>query len=310
MTSDLTRYHTPIDRTDLNTSHALMLDLAGTGQRILELGCATGHLTEHLVEDGHTVVGLDIDPLATESAGRFAERVHIVDLDIVDASSVESERFDVILAGDVLEHLRDPSHALRDLVTLLKPGGRVVVSIPNVSFIDVRLMLLEGRWTYQDLGLLDRTHLRWFTREGLRDLLASAGLTATDVRRVVNGIGGAGLDIHPELHSRSVLEQIEADPEAHTFQFVVEAVRTAELDDPVDPLAPTPIEWPRPDDALLTTIEQQQATIDELRQGVDAQREAIDSLQAEVDAWRRSKLVRLTAPVRAVAGRARRALGS
>src|SRR5690606_24680712 len=131
----------------------------------------------------------------------------------------------VIVFGDVLEHLRDPSATLTAGCRLLAPDGHVVVSIPNASHADVRLMLLEGRWQYQEHGLLDATHLRFFTREGLRELLADSGLVATAVERVTCPVFGTNLPVTPELYGDAVHRFVQADPEALTFQFVVTARR-------------------------------------------------------------------------------------
>ncbi len=209
-----------------NNAHAFLINMVGTGQRVLEVGCSAGHVTEQLVSRGNRVVGVEVDVEAAESARQVADRVWVHDLDSSPLSAVETETFDVIALGDVLEHFRDPAATLRDLVTMLEPDGRLVISVPHVGFIDVRLMLLQGRWVYEEVGLLDRTHLRWFTRESLRELLADAGFTAARVERVSFHTGFAGLPIDTVAAGPDVIRFIEADPEAHTFQFVVEAVRS------------------------------------------------------------------------------------
>ncbi|MEZ5296178.1 MAG: class I SAM-dependent methyltransferase [Ilumatobacteraceae bacterium] len=176
-------YHVSVDPDADNNPHSIALRMVGAGHHVLEVGCWSGHVTEHLVAAGNTVVGVEIDVDAAALNG-FADRVHVVDLDIVRLSGIESDRFDVIVLGDVLEHLRDPAATLADLVGMLTDDGVLVVSIPNVAHIDVRLHLLSGHWDYQPAGLLDRTHLRWFTRATLRDLLAGVGFVATDLEPV------------------------------------------------------------------------------------------------------------------------------
>lgn len=221
------RYRSPVDPEAANNPHAIALRMIGSGQRVLEVGCSVGHVTEHLVDRGNDVVGIELDPEAADQARAFASRVHVLDLDHTPATSVETGPFDVVLLGDVIEHLRNPVPPLIDLGSLLAPGGRLVISVPNVAHIDVRLMLLQGRWQYQPIGLLDATHLRWFTKASLRSTLAEAGFVATKVERVVMGLGVSGLPISPEIAGPDVIRFIEADPEAYTWQFVVEARRTA-----------------------------------------------------------------------------------
>ncbi len=285
-------YTVEVDPNAENNPHSHALRIVGAGHRVLEVGCSTGYVTEHLVAAGNTVVGVEIDPEAALLAERFAERVHVADLDLVPVSSVEHERFDVIVLGDVLEHLRDPDAALRDLLTLLDPDGRVVISIPNVAHADLRLLLLEGRWTYQDTGLLDRTHLRFFTRESLREFLAAHGLTATRLERVIINPFTSGLPVDATAHGSDVLDWIDADPESRTFQFVVEARPGTGH---TDALAATPVA----DRPLLRHRADAETSS---RRAAELEQENA-ALRAEVDAWRNAKVVRLTQPLRSVYAR-------
>ena len=286
-------YRAPVDPDATNNPHSIALRLVGGDQRVLEVGCWTGHVTEHLVAAGNHVVGVELDASAAEEARRHAERVHVLDLDTTSLSAIEHERFDVILLGDVLEHLRDPQAVLTDLVTMLDAGGRLVISVPNVSHVDVRLHLLEGRWDYQPDGLLDRTHLRWFTRAGLRALLDGVGFAATRHDPVVQGLGASLLPVTPGLHGDDVIRFIEADPDAHVYQFVVEARRRSELGaDHEDALAPIAIE--RPD--LLAERDARDARL----RAVEHER---DALRAELVAWRDSRLVRFSRPLRTIRSR-------
>jgi SAM-dependent methyltransferase len=88
---------------------------------------------------------------------------------------LEPGSFDVVLGGDVIEHLRDPAATLARLRPLLRPGGRVVLSTPNVANWAIRLSLLSGRWRYTDRGILDRSHTHLFTRATLAETLERAG---------------------------------------------------------------------------------------------------------------------------------------
>jgi 2-polyprenyl-3-methyl-5-hydroxy-6-metoxy-1,4-benzoquinol methylase len=292
------QYTVEVDPSAENNPHSHALRIVGSGHHVLEVGCSTGYVTEHLVAAGNTVVGVEIDPEAAQLAERFAARVHVADLDLVRVSSIEHDRFDVIVLGDVLEHLRDPDTTLRDLVTLLAPGGRVVISLPNVAHADMRLLLLEGRWTYQDTGLLDRTHLRFFTRESLREFLASNGLTATRVERVIINPFTSGLPVSATAHGADVLDWVDADPESRTFQFVVEAQPGAGHTDAFDG-APA-VDRPRLE---------HRAEAESLRQRTADLEQENAALRSEVEAWRNARIVRLTQPLRRVYGRVRRLSG-
>jgi O-antigen biosynthesis protein len=151
--------------------------------------------------------------------------VIVADLDHADLRQlVENQQFDVIVFGDVLEHLRDPLPALRQARTLLAPGGYVVISIPNVAHGDVRMSLLLGRFPYRNLGLLDNTHLRFFTRANLRELLDDAGFAAIEVRTTSAPLFGTELGVREDEIEPAVVQLISADPDALVYQFVLTAV--------------------------------------------------------------------------------------
>jgi SAM-dependent methyltransferase len=101
--------------------------------------------------------------------------------DLESAPPLLHDPFEAIIYGDVLEHLSDPTAVLRALDQFLAPGGAVIVSVPNVAHLWVRLSLLVGRFDYADRGILDRTHLRFFTRRTLLELLRSAGLRVDEL---------------------------------------------------------------------------------------------------------------------------------
>lgn len=287
-------YDVAVDPAAENNPHSAQLRLVGRGHRVLEVGCWSGYVTEHLVAAGNTVVGVELDAEAAEHARRFAERVHVADVDVTPLSRLDRGPFDVVLFGDVLEHLRDPLGTLVDAATLLGPGGRFVISVPHVAHIDARMMLLQGNWEYQDDGLLDRTHLRWFTRASLRRMLADAGFVATSIERVRTPFGSSTLPFVRDAVPHALLAYAAADDEVYTLQFVVEARRRDDTDLPDVLDAGRPRAWPPLD-----------GTAELARRVGELERER-DALQAEVDAWRNSTLARVAAPLRRVYARARR----
>lgn len=155
-------------------AHAKLLDAVGTGKRVLDVGCSSGYLAEPLAARGNTIVGLELDAGAAREAERFCEQVLVGDVETMELPFAPVS-FDVVLCGDVVEHLRDPVAALARLRPLLRPDGRLVVSTPNVANWAIRLSLLGGRWRYTDRGILDRSHTHLFTRATLRDALETAG---------------------------------------------------------------------------------------------------------------------------------------
>jgi 2-polyprenyl-3-methyl-5-hydroxy-6-metoxy-1,4-benzoquinol methylase len=157
------RYEAAVDPAATNSAHAFMAQMVGGNKRVLELGAASGHMTRALCAQGCTVTAVEYDPEAARDLKGHAAEVIVGDLNSATVLDQLRPEFDVVLAGDVLEHLLDPQAVLDRVTRLLTPGGRVVVSLPHVGHVDVRLALLQGRWDYHPSGLLDATHIRFFT---------------------------------------------------------------------------------------------------------------------------------------------------
>jgi 2-polyprenyl-3-methyl-5-hydroxy-6-metoxy-1,4-benzoquinol methylase len=159
------------------SSHYYAARLAGSNQRLLDVGCGEGFFAEHLGNNGHEITG--IDALETPIHAAAMREYFQADLQIglgPVASKIRDREFDKVLILDVLEHLNQPDRLLRDVLPLLRPsGGSVIVSVPNVANIFVRLNLLFGRFDYADRGIMDRTHVRFYTRKTARQLLESNG---------------------------------------------------------------------------------------------------------------------------------------
>ncbi len=218
-------YDLTVDPDAENNTHAFALEMIGHNKTVLEVGCATGYFTKALAEQGCKVVGMELDPDAAKVAEAWADRVVVGNVDDTEVwDLVDDESFDVITFGDVLEHLRDPLAVLRMAVRKLKPSGFVVTSLPNVAHGDVRLSLLHGTFRYQEIGLLDRTHIRFFTLQTTRELLREAGLVVVDTRHVFMPLFQTELGLSREDYSEAVLDEIRADPESETYQFVMQSV--------------------------------------------------------------------------------------
>lgn len=291
----MSQYDTTLDPSVSNTSHWQLLDLVGGSKRVLDIGCSTGYLGEALVAAGCSVSGIEFDAAAAEKARAHLDRVVEADLERLDfADHFEDGEFDVLVLGDVLEHLTQPVAVLRSALRLLAPGGSVVISVPNVTHGSVRLALLQGRWRYTDTGLLDRTHIRFFTRQSLHTLLAEAGLVAVDVRGTTADPLGVEVEVDPHGLPDGVVDWVRQQPDALVYQFVLRAVR----------------------DDSSGAVEAARREREELRQRVavaEGQAARLESelerARADVEALRSTRSMRLLRAPRAVYGRLRSTLG-
>lgn len=165
----------------------LFVELASQGKRILELGCADGFISRHLAERGCRVTGVELDPEAAERASQWCENVVQHDLNDLAWLQQVGNNYDMVLCGDVLEHLVSPETVLWQIHRLLAPGGRVIICLPNVAHIRVRLMLLSGKFEYESAGIMDVTHLRFYTVKTARELIEGCGYRVLAYYPLVGG---------------------------------------------------------------------------------------------------------------------------
>jgi len=144
------------------------------GSLALDVGCGTGILGAELKKRDCTVYGIEYSKGSASLARTKLEKVIIADLE--QEPPRLDERFDVVIFADVLEHLRDPEQVLKRYLRFSKPNGTVVVSLPNIANWTMRMKLLFGSFNYKETGILDRTHLHFYTLTTARKLMEGAGL--------------------------------------------------------------------------------------------------------------------------------------
>ncbi|MDF5719224.1 MAG: methyltransferase domain-containing protein [Rhizonema sp. PD37] len=215
------------DDLDDNNSLKKMLRLVGNNKRVIDFGCAVGDFAQMLTAKGCQVTGVEVNPQAAKVAEQYCEQVLVVDLDFVSLTEIlPKQAFDVVVFGDVLEHLRDPWKLLEETRQLLKPEGYVVASIPNIAHGAIRLALLQGRFEYMTQGILDNTHLRFFTRKTVEELFARSGYFVNQMERTkipVLSMSNLIPNIRKESFDLRILQEIEQDEDADTLQFIVRA---------------------------------------------------------------------------------------
>lgn len=200
-------------------------------QDVLEIGCASGIQTKHLKEHFDCrITGLEIDPLAAEDARPYCESVIVGSIEELDLHAVLGERlYDAVTFVDVLEHLRDPVSALKKVRPFIKQDGCLIASIPNIAHAVICLELAHGRFDYQNYGLLDNTHIRFFTRKNVEKVFEDAGYQIDVWERVVKYPQDTEFRfVCGSAREQAFLDWIcEQNSEAHTYQFIVKASPSA-----------------------------------------------------------------------------------
>ena len=192
------------------STHAVQFQLIPEEAKVLDVGCHTGILGAALKErKSCEVIGIDNDERAMAVAGERLDGVRFVDLeeegwsDKLIAYGVRD--FDIVLFGDVIEHTREPMQILAEARALLKSNGKVIVSLPNVANLRVRLGLLFGKFDYEDSGILDKSHLRFFTLKSARELAVNAGYRIVEERYSGYSLPKWLIDLMPALFAVNII---------------------------------------------------------------------------------------------------------
>ncbi|NJM18019.1 MAG: methyltransferase domain-containing protein [Richelia sp. RM2_1_2] len=214
---------------DENSSLKKMLRLIGENKRVIDFGCATGYFARLLGNRGCEVIGVEVNSKAAKIAEQYCKQVIVADLDFVSlndilSGSILEEKFDIAVFGDILEHLRNPWKVLEETRNILNHQGYIIASIPNIAHGAIRLALLQGKFEYQPLGILDNTHLRFFTRKTVEQLFEDSGYIIDVIERTKLPIY-SNSDLIPGVEKthfdKNVTQEIEQDEDADTLQFVV-----------------------------------------------------------------------------------------
>lgn len=203
-----------------------MLGLIKSGSRVLELGCAAGSMTRILqAQHGCSIDAFEIDPIAAEHARPYCERLFVENLETVqwEAPFLDSQTYDHVLVADVLEHLRDPGRVLQGVRRLLRPGGTIIVSTPNIAFAGVQAALRAGWFPYAPTGLLDEGHVHFFTRFELEALMLGSGSVPVKRHAVHWGPGDSEFGAYWLQLSSEEQQQLLAPIDATVYQWVISA---------------------------------------------------------------------------------------
>ncbi|AOY75534.1 glycosyltransferase [Clostridium formicaceticum] len=223
------KYNYKIDM-ESDTTAAKVAKLVGYNKHVLDIGCATGYMAEVLEKHFNCdVVGIEIDQEAAKVAAKFCKKVIVGNIEELNLSKeLDKCQFDVIIFSDVLEHLKNPWEVLSQIKGFLKRDGYIVASIPNITHSSVVLELLKGKFNYKERGLLDNTHLRFFTKESITDLFESIGyyIESIDRKRILPE--DTEFNIELKEFPGEIIEYLKNNEEYTTYQFIIKAYKATE----------------------------------------------------------------------------------
>ncbi|MBW3569322.1 class I SAM-dependent methyltransferase [Candidatus Parcubacteria bacterium] len=172
---------------DTNNSWTKTFDMIPPGSSVMDIGCSSGVFGEALIKQKKcTVDGIEIDDDDIKEARKKLRKVYKINVE-TDSLDVD-DKYDVVFMGDVIEHLARPIEALKKIRSLLKPDGVLIFSMPNITHMSVRLMILKGNIEYGRTGLLDETHLHFYNKEEVYRVLNAAGYKITKFDYVVRDV--------------------------------------------------------------------------------------------------------------------------
>lgn len=208
---------------DVNTPWYKVFKLIPEKKTVLDIGCSSGNFGIELISKKNCIVdGVEIDPNDFELAKKKLRDVYSFNIE-AGAPDEIAKRYDIVYYGDVIEHLINPVKALANTKKLLKSGGKVVFSIPNMAHISVRLMLLKGNFEYGNTGLLDNTHLHYYTREEIERVFNEAGYTLETLDWVKRDIPASIIDEKLQelgLKAEKSFYEMSQSQDAAAYQFI------------------------------------------------------------------------------------------
>lgn len=221
---------------DCGTDMPPLLRWIEPGSRVLEFGTATGYITRYLKEKMNCrVVGIEINPEMAAAAAAYTEQMIVADVDADPWTEQLEGTFDAVMFGDVLEHLRNPEAALAKAKALLSPHGCILTSIPNIAHNAVIMGLLDGEFNYTRYGLLDDTHIHFFTRKSLFEMAGRVGLVCLDENNCIGRPATTELEKSYIGHFFRYLLLI-GRKDGHVYQFRTRwGVREEVTDNPYEP---------------------------------------------------------------------------
>jgi O-antigen biosynthesis protein len=219
---------------DLNENNAssIILKSIKNGADILEIGTASGSMTQYLKENLNCkVYGIEYNETDANIAKKYLQHLLIKNVEEIDfQSEYQNITFDTIILADVLEHLQNPLNLLKKIKPLLKENGEILISIPNVSYIGVVLNLIDGKFEYNQTGILDETHIKFFTLNSFTNLINQSNLFIESIDRVNINTSKSEFRTDIKKYPNQVIDYIiSKNSEAFTYQFIYKLKKNQKL---------------------------------------------------------------------------------
>ncbi len=156
--------------------HQKIIHFVGKNKKILDVGCSEGILSKRMEQNNCEVVGIEFDGEVAKSAKIYCREVIVGDVESIQLKDVYENYFDIIVFADILEHLKDPLNVLKRFKNYLNDDGYIIISLPNIANWRIRFKLLFGNFEYEEYGILDKEHLKFFNEKNAIRLVEDAGL--------------------------------------------------------------------------------------------------------------------------------------
>ncbi|MCB1144787.1 MAG: methyltransferase domain-containing protein [Leptospiraceae bacterium] len=213
---------------DHNNASSKLLKLVNPKSNVLEIGTSTGSMTAYLKEKlGCSIYGIEIDEKTADLARKYLDFQIIGDIEVLDLENyLKDKKFDIILCADVLEHLKQPDLVLEKLKKYLTQDGKILISVPNITYIGVLLPMIHGRFNYRETGILDETHLKFFSIESFETISKKSGLIINSIDRVQVNASDSDFRLDIKKYPSFLIDYlINNNTELFTYQFIFQLSR-------------------------------------------------------------------------------------
>ena len=222
----MTKYDFDLNLSTKNSNSSIAFSI-NPNSTILEVGCAYGRLTKYLHSQGCQVTIMEIDEESGSVASQWAERTFLgKDGDVENINNLRKIKqfgnYDYIIFADVLEHLYYPEKVLSETKNLLNTNGSVLISIPNIAHNSVIIDLIQNKFEYRPVGLLDNTHIRFFTESSLEQMVEKCGFTVFKKDNLYNSVQYTEFNNSYSDLPDEVANFLKTRPGGEIYQFVWE----------------------------------------------------------------------------------------